>query len=253
MTKPLRTRLTHLHDLSLNEWEVIRAAGRFTADITEKTDGFAWEFGCDEDGLYSRTSYSPKMRVSGNYLQAAKVKFGNQCDPSISKPFDNTHFWMSFNPEFTQYLLKHRASIVGEMFYIGMNTHIPGKGNNPKVFVATEYDGNLMGKYGMFVMHSKHSANKHHTYELISSFTDLNVVYDDDKVAKQIDVDVGGTLVDFEQSIREQLSTIQPKWGKETEGYVIHSHNGLPSFKVIDKQWAERKRARYNKSPNGSK
>lgn len=161
--------------------------------------------------------------------------------------------------------------VKGEMFYMPLSQESEHKGE--RRFVATSYKTSHMGKMGKFVIHSELPENKDHDVEHFKnnlSSSDLN--FDHDKIeSKKASIDVSDEIKGLDSidknllkarttksnkaakeaeqkkldRVRNAVSkkvdahfsstSIAPKWGTETEGFVIHppkANSSAPRFKV---------------------
>jgi hypothetical protein len=256
----IRTKVVHAAKLTKVQWGIIRCFDFYEAIVTEKTDGMAYEVGYDSSGFYTATATSGHIYHANDYIVLAKQKFGKDVDLSISRKFSDLHLIMSMNKPLLTYLTSFYsqtggyadAAIRGEMFYLGDQVVGP---DGLVSFVATKYDAACMGLAGMFVVHTQLEINKHLPAKYVSRLSDDLVVFDHDLVdMPKLNVRFNdfGILdpADFDFVLRRKLNTIKPKWGPETEGYVLHSCTKTqPLIKVIDPEFMSRKHARYNK-PN---
>lgn len=166
---------------------------------------------------------------------------------------------------------KKDIRVKGEMFYKPLSQESEKKGE--RRFVATSYNTSHMGKIGKFVIHSELPENSghdvNHFKEKLSS-EDLN--FDHDKIQNpkgSIDVSkeaeqlkginkelLGSRTTKTNKAAKEaeiakfnkikirasskvdshfKKANIKPKWGSETEGFVIHPSSNnpdAPRFKV---------------------
>ena len=270
----LRQGLSHISDLKHDQLHNLIHTGKVEGHVTEKSDGSAFEIGHDDQGFYTRTSHSNKMRNAGDYESAAREKFGEGFNPEISRHFDRIHHELHSNSKLTSYLSKSPgSSIKGEIFY---KPHGKPTDNGEVRFVGTAYDPNKMGKTGSFIVHSKLPENKNHDLDKVKSLSDDNWKFDDDSTGKHVSVDVSDEkhqlqkinpeilksrkqadkeskvaeqekLKSIQQSvhnkIKSHLSSLAPKWGSETEGYVIHPKEGssAPRVKIISDTFKQNK------------
>lgn len=277
MTNKLRTRIPHIKDLDHQSLLDLTTSGVIKGAATEKTDGMAFEVGHDQDGFYSRTANSQKMRKAGQYEAQAKTKFGKFFNPAISKSFDDVHRHLHNNNRLVDHLKKvatdteKDTSMKGEVFY--KPNGIAAEKEGEVRFVGTAYDTKKMGSKGTFVVHSRVPTNKHHDVANISRLGDDNFKLDHDGVGRGVNVPVHDihaqarnidpmlmksrrkadqpakekekAKYDFlkktlHDRIKGHLTPYTPKWGSETEGHVIHPSSGKP-FKMVDDRFAERK------------
>lgn len=265
----IRKGISHPKDLKYNHVKNILGDGSISGHLTEKSDGMAFAVGHDENGFYTRTSRSDKMRNPGDYEAAARAKFGEDFDPSISQHFDRIHRELQGNKNLTSYLQNHHKEhgdtlIKGEMFYKPHGTPAEDGGIR---FVGTSYDPKKMGSTGSFVLHSRLPENEKHFPEVIKQLGDDKINFDHDIVPdSRVDVDAKDLKQKFdeinpdvlasrkkadaddkaihkqklddinseiEKRIRSKSDTIKPKWGNETEGHVFHPDTeGGPLVKV---------------------
>jgi hypothetical protein len=269
----LRQGLSHVSDLKPEQFHELTKSGKIHGDVTEKTDGMAFEAGHDDHGFYTRTSHSDKMRNKGDYEHAARTKFGEGFNPEISRHFDRIHHELHSNKKLTDYLANGGKHIKGEIYY---KPHGKPTENGEVRFVGTAYDPNKMGHTGSFIVHSKLAENAHHNLDHVKSLGDKNFNIDDDSTHKKVNVDVSdehkafsnlnhdlmksrkhadkegklnevGKFNAIKHSVNEKLknhlSDLKPKWGSETEGHVIHPEAGssAPRVKVISDTFKQNK------------
>lgn len=161
--------------------------------------------------------------------------------------------------------------VKGEMFYKPLSQESEHKGE--RRFVSTSYNTSHMGKIGKFVIHSELPENKGHDVEHFKknlSSSDLN--FDHDKIehnkasidvsdeikglgsinknllgsrttksnkaakaAEQEKLDKIKSAVSNKVDAHFSKTLIKPKWGSETEGFVVHpakANSNAPRFKV---------------------
>lgn len=270
----LRQGLSHISDLKHDQLSNLVSSGKVQGDVTEKSDGSAFEVGHDEHGFFTRTSHSDKMRNAGDYQEAARKRFGEGFDPSISAHFDRIHKELHSNPKLTSYLAQTPGkSIKGEIFY---KPHGKPTDSGELRFVGTAYDPKKMGNSGSFIVHSKLADNAHHNIEHLKTLGDENFNIDHDDINKKVNVDVSGEkealskinpellksrklsdkeakLAETEKlnsikssihnKLKDHLSGLKGKWGSETEGYVIHPPVGssAPRVKIISDTFKQNK------------
>lgn len=271
----LRSGLPHPQTLKHDQLHDLIKTGRIKGHVTEKTDGMAFEVGHDEHGPFTRTSNSDRMRHGGGYLEAAQKKFGPGADPKLSGRFEDIHNGLTGNKKLMGYLAKRHAetgqpaSFKGEIFHKESGVQSHGK----VTFVGTSYDTKHMGGKGMFVAHSKLPENRNHDISHMHTFNDKHFTFDHDipKTNHTVDVDVSNELKDYHTLNHDLLnsrktktngeakeaelgklrgiadrvhsklftitSKIEPKWGSEVEGHVIHPHSehkDAPRIKIMD-------------------
>lgn len=274
----LRKGLPHITDLKPDQFHALTQHGVIHAKVTEKTDGMAFEVGHDENGFYSRSSNSDKMRRSGDYYKAAKKKFGPNANPEISGKFDKIHQDFHKNKKLTSYLENHAeknggtSSLKGEIFHRPSGTH--SEDGKHVHFVGTKYRTDHMGSTGKFVHHTELSPN--HDPKHISRLGNEHYTFDHDSVDNHVS---GFSVVDLhkkfknlnhdvlasrkhadkpakakeqekfhaiKQELHKRIAPVitknKPKWGPETEGHVVHpTHIGAPRFKIVDSTFKSRK------------
>lgn len=178
----LRQGLEHLSNLNHERLGSLLSTGVITGKSTRKTDGAAGEVGYDENGFYTRSARSDKVRNPGDYSTYTKNKRGEAADTSISSQYDDMHHKLQNNPKLVNYLKSRHesgkpSSIKGEFFLNGLGQ----KTDKGVKFVNTSYNPNVFGKTGMFIMHHKLPENSSHDPEEVSSLGDKHVSIDHDK------------------------------------------------------------------------
>jgi hypothetical protein len=269
----VRQGLSHISDLKPEQFHNLTKSGKVTGEATEKSDGMAFKVGHDDEGFYSQTSHSDKMRNVGDYEQAAKKKFGENSDPTISRHFDRIHHELHSNKKLTHYLANGGKHINGEVYYKPQGKPTP---DGEVRFVGTAYDPKKMGHTGSFIVHSKLPENSHHDLSNVKSLGDKNFNFDDDTTGKHVSVDVSvehkefsglnhdlmksrkhadreakqqevekfnGIKQSVHNKVKDTLSDIKPKRGSETEGYVIHPTDGsdAPRIKMVSDTFKKNK------------
>lgn len=269
--KPVKLRqgITHPMGLKHEDLSKLLATGRLKGAYTEKTDGMAFAIGHDENGFYTRTSHSAKMRNAGDYEKAARERFGDDFDPSISQHFDRIHRALENNPKLRKHLeneFKNRGNdttLKGEMFYKPHGTPV---GKNGLRFVGTTYDRDKMGGLGSFILHSRLPENQGHDVDKITKLGDKQFKFDHDVIDKShVDEDVtdlkerlgkinvaalhsrkkddaklkererqkvAEIAMELENRMRKHTSGFKKKWGPETEGHVFHPDVEAPLIKL---------------------
>ena len=266
----LRVGVKHTKDLSHEEVGKMLNSATLNGDVTEKSDGMAFAFGHDEQGFYTRTSHSEKMRQPEDYEAAARAKFGDGFDPTISQHFGRIHRALQSNTALVNHLQsKGKPTMVkGEVFYRPHGRPAEEHPNHVR-FVGTAYDTRKMGNLGSFVVHSRLSENQDHDLEKLKSLGDHNFNIHDDKVpgGSNIKADVGDIKSEYDKIDVEKLRSrkagdreakeqeqnkfdavkskldsrlrahthlLDNKWGNETEGHIFHPHDeSLPKVKLI--------------------
>jgi hypothetical protein len=269
----VRQGLSHITDLKPDAFHELTKSGKIIGDATEKSDGMAFKVGHDEHGFYTQTSHSDKMRNRGDYESAAKAKFGEGSNPEISRHFDRIHHELHSNQKLTSYLGAGGKHIKGEIFY---KPHGKPTESGEMRFVGTAYHPNKMGKTGSFIVHSKLPENAHHDLNHLNSLGDENFKIDNDTTNKNVNVDVSDEHHAFKNlnhdvmksrkhsdreekaaevekfnnikqkvhnKVKDSVSDIKPKWGSETEGFVIHPKEGssAPRVKVVSDTFKQNK------------
>lgn len=178
----IRQGLDHLSNLNHERLGELLQKGVLRGTSTRKTDGAAGMVGYDEEGFYTSSNRSGKIRNAGDYTAYTKSKRGEDADTSVSSQYDQMHDNLQKNPALVSYLKSRHeqgkpASIKGEFFLRGI-----GKPTEKGLqFVGTSYNPESMGKTGMFIMHHKLPENETHDPEHITSLGDKNVSFDHDK------------------------------------------------------------------------
>lgn len=272
----LRQGLPSVLDLKADQFNNLIKNKKISGNVTEKSDGMAFEVGHDEHGFYSRTSRSDKMRQPGDYERASREKFGERFNPEISKQFDTIHQHLQNNKHLANHLASNPGkSIKGEVFYkpSGKQT-----ASGEIRFVGTAYDPKKMAKHGSFIVHSKLPENAHLDINHVKQLGDSNFNIDSDETGHNLNIDVAHEHEQFSNlnhelmksrkkadkenknkeidkfvalknsvnnKIQNSVSHLQPKWGSETEGYVIHpdkeSNADAPRVKVISDTFKQNK------------
>lgn len=161
---------------------------------------------------------------------------------------------------------KHGKEVIvrGEAF----NKHIaqPGRRSGEIKFAHTSYNPATMGRHGSFIIHTKLPENKHHNAELFKKhLSDQNVTFDHDainhpkthidvsreeKVFNKLKHNVINARTTKNNKEHKQKETekfnrlkkvihskvqrhikqmgIKPKWGKESEGIIVHPSSVNP-------------------------
>lgn len=271
----LRQGLEHLSKLDHSSIGELLKTGSISGSSTRKTDGAAGEVGYDENGFYTRSARSDKVRTPGDYSAYTRNKRGEDADTSISDQYDDMHHKLQSNPSLVNYLKSRHesgqpAAIKGEFFLRGLGQQT----DRGVKFVNTSYNPNSMGKSGMFIMHHKMPENSSHDPNHISTLGDSHVTFDHDKSEngdfnidaseeaklhstinpdilksrKAADKDYRSQeeekLVRIKSSLEKKLSdhtaNIKPRpWevAGESEGDVFHTDSGR--FKIQSPQFKE--------------
>lgn len=281
----LRSGLPHIATLKHGDFHHLIKHGAVKGHVTEKSDGMAFGVGHDEHGFYTRSSGSDKMRHSGDYLAAAKAKFGHTPDfrPEISQHFDKLHQEFRSNPKITNYLADKaqktggHSLLKGEMFYKPLGKKV---GKHGVRFVGTTYDSRHMGTTGKFVVHSGLPENQHHDLNHVNTLGNHSINMDNDVPHQKAHVNVDvrdiiphyhklnhalmdsrttptnkkaklgeleklkGLQNEVHNRVDQHIAKIKPKWGKETEGFVVHPHSehkDAPRFKMVSSRFTKAK------------
>lgn len=178
----LRQGLDNLRDLSHEKLGNLLKGKTLSGVSTRKTDGAAGEVGYDEEGPYTRSANSGKIRNAGDYSAYTRNKRGEDADTSVSSQYDELHHRLVNNPKLMSYLKSRHesgqsSSIKGEFFLRGIGQ----KTDKGIKFVNTSYNPNAMGKSGMFIMHHQLPENSTHKPEDIEKLGDHHVTFDHDK------------------------------------------------------------------------
>ena len=261
----LRVGIKHVADLKHEEVGNLLKDDHLHGDFSEKSDGMAFEYGVDKHGFYTRTSHSDKMRHPEDYEAAARAKFGDSFDPSISQHFGRIHNALQSNGALLDHLHATRGekesnAVKGEVYYRPNGR--PAEGHPGHVrFVGTAYDTKKMGNLGTFVVHSRLPENASHDIAKLKSLGDHNFNIDDDvpSGSQNAKVDVSDIRKEYgkisekliasrkvsdksakaeeqkkldvvktklDQRLRAHTHVLENKWGNETEGHIFHPHNG---------------------------
>lgn len=178
----LRSGLEHLKNLKHEQLGSLLSGNLLKGVSTRKTDGAAGEVGWDENGFYTRSARSDKVRNRGDYSAYTRNKRGEDADTSVSSQYDEMHHHLHSNPNLTSYLRSRHeqgkpSSIKGEFFLRGLGE----KTKKGIKFVGTSYNPNAMGSHGMFIMHHKLDGNETHDPEEVSKLGNDKVTFDHDK------------------------------------------------------------------------
>ena len=255
--KPMRVGIKHPKDLRHAEVAALIHGGKLQGTMTEKSDGMAFEVGHDDQGFYTRSARSDKVRNSGDYTAYTKQKYGADHVSPFAHHYDDIHHQLSSNPHLTQYLARQHAAgkpstLRGEMFWkpLGEKTKKGVK------FVGTSYDPHQMGKNGKFIMHSEMPENQEHDAKNIGKLSDANINFDHDLVKHgKVAINVSDEKRRFDSIDPEKLTSRKAadreareheqrkledvksriegrlkehaaknpnRWGAETEGHVFH-------------------------------
>lgn len=179
----LRQGLSHIRELPYERLGNFLRKKSINGTITPKTDGAAGLVGYDENGFFTQSGRSDKVRHAGAYSDYTRQKRGENADLTISSSYDAMHDSLQKNKELISYLKKRHESgqpstIKGEFFLRGL-AQPSEKGLK---FVATSYNPNAMGSTGMFIMHHKLPENSTHNPDEVSKLSNDEVKFDHDKV-----------------------------------------------------------------------
>lgn len=279
----LRQGLDNLRDLSHEKLGQFLQSDRLRGKSTRKTDGAAGAVGWDENGPYTQSANSDKIRNAGDYSAYTRNKRGEDADTSVSSQYDEIHHRLVNNPRLMSYLKsRHEAglpsSIKGEFFLKGIGQ----KTDKGIKFVNTSYNPNAMGKSGMFIMHHQLPENSTHKPEDIETLGDEHVTFDHDKSeGNEFNIDVSAERKahlqinpellksrkssdkeakqqekekldsiknSLEKKLSDHASTVKPRnWEVEgeSEGDVFHTPNG--KVKVQSAEFKSFKQEQKNK------
>lgn len=180
----LRQGLPNVRDLNHEQVGKLLSDKTLSGTSTRKTDGAAGEVGWDENGFYTRSARSDKVRNPGEYSEYTKkrIEQGKNSDPHVSAQYDEMHSKLQNNPKLVSYLKsRHKkglpSSIKGEFFLRGLGQ----KTEKGLRFVGTSYNPSVMGKSGMFIMHHQLPENSTHNPEEVSKLGDHHISFDHDK------------------------------------------------------------------------
>lgn len=218
-------------------------------NVTEKTDGQTMIIGYDWEGFYTRSSGTSDIRVrdGAQYVRRAKER-GNSIE--VAYAFAEFHHVLRRNDnlqkllEYCMHDLDEEVVVRGEVF----NRLLIRETNGHYIkFVHTYYDSRTFGDFGSFIIHSALEENTDPSLFVnnIKALSNKDIVFDHDKI--DIDEDIGVnwdySREDIHKLIHNRLDKVKPKWGNETEGWVIHGNSdiGQPTFKVISDSFKKTK------------
>lgn len=226
----LRQGLDNLRDLSHEKLGEFLKNDSLSGVSTRKTDGAAGEVGYDENGPYTRSANSDKIRNAGDYSAYTRNKRGEGADTSVSSQYDELHHRLVNNPKLMSYLKsRHKSglpsSIKGEFFLRGIGQ----KTNKGIKFVNTSYNPNSMGKSGMFIMHHQLPENSTHKPEHIEKLGDEHVSFDHDKAeGNEFKIDVSDEKKSH-SGINAELLKSRKSADKETKQKELEKLNTIKS------------------------
>lgn len=234
------------------------------SEITEKTDGQTFMMGFDDDGFWTQNSGSGdnRMRRGHDYVARA-VQRGNSI--KAASAFSSFHDALNMNDDLLAFLEKHPSPIRGELFNNIMARECEKHPGFVK-FVHTSYDPQKIGALGSFIIHSKLPENQNINLIKFKELSNEVIKFDDDFVDVEsrcidfwdelkliIAARQDGNMYEFERIKRNMYEDIivciadmkiSPKWGYDTEGWIIHPPSHLPDgtrFKIISKEFKEAK------------
>lgn len=226
-----------------------------------------------EHKVRSREHYEQLLRAK------ASEKYPYKQDKANT--FSHIHELLHNNPELQSHLQHRFAQtgqdvrVKGEILYKPLSQ--PSEYEGEHRFVATSYRTDHMGKYGKYIIHTQLPENAGHPIEALKAASSSLLNFDDDKIKyPPTTIKVPGHITAAFNGIKKELissrttktnqeakmaeiakfdaikgqmsniidqhfKTIAPKWGSETEGYVVHpTHEGMPRFKVTSQTFRER-------------
>jgi hypothetical protein len=283
----LRQGLDHFNNLSYEKIGKLLSSDTLQGTITPKTDGAAGAVGWDENGFFTQSGRSDKVRNAGDYSAYTRKKRGEDADLTISSSYDAMHHHLQNNKKLTQYLRSRHESgqpstLKGEFFL----RHLAKPTEKGLTFVATSYNPNSMGSTGMFILHHKLPENSTHNPDDIHHLSDKHVTFDHDKsennkfsvdtqheknlyssinpsilksrklsdsAKKEDETEKLATIKSFlETKLKHHTSNLSPRpWEvkDESEGHVFHLDNG-ERFKIQSdsfKNFKDQEKLRKNK------
>lgn len=242
MTKA-RQGLRHLKDLYDHEILSLITDNKIVLDsVTEKTDGASFVLHYDEHGFGTQSSGSGSeiMRDPYDYIRRA-TRNGKTTIAKSVPAFMRFHEELMNNQTFLD-IMKDVRLIRGEVFLMDLCT--PSIHENESIIVATSYRNNVIGTNGTFIVHSMLPDNKNVPINDLIDISTCTIKFDHDIIDFAIEMEVtdeykSRTVIDtIKHNIEHEiLNTIEPKWGSETEGYVVH--HPTKTFKVISSRWTD--------------
>lgn len=238
---------------------------------------YSMSSGSSDQKMRNPEDYEKRARaqwwLGRNYNGKAVAAFGHIHQTiSSNSPFIN---------HLTEEFCRREQDVVirGEVFYLPWATIEPSRTNQAK-FVGTWYNTNHIGEVGKFIIHSKLPENANHNIDfIVNNLLSLDINFDHDKIdigsnhidireiksefdrldselilrrttksnkeAKEIELSKFDSLRQKTSNLVDKLIqslNIQPKWGPESEGLVVHpsARNPLaPRFKITSSSFRE--------------
>ena len=238
MTKA-RQGIPHLKDLHDEDILSLIVDNRIhLSSVTEKTDGASFVFHYDENGFGTQSSGSGSeiMREPDDYIRRA-TRNGKTSIAKSVPAFMRFHEELMNNQAFLD-IMKEARLVRGEVFLRDLCT--PSIYEDESIIVATSYRNGVIGSNGTFIIHSMLPDNKNVPINDFLDISSCTIKFDHDRIELfQRVIDVKGLNIDTIKRIIEYhlLETTLPKWGSETEGYVVHHPS--KTFKVISPRWTD--------------
>lgn len=219
-------------------------------NVTEKTDGQTMIIGYDHDGFYTRSSGTSDIRVrdGAQYITRARQR-GNSIEAACA--FGEFHHALRRNKDLQERMAEWRdrsidkqIAIRGEVFNRQLVREVDGYFIK---FVHTFYDSRAFGEYGAFIVHHAlpDNAGTDFLNGVLKEISNSDVVFDHDRIDINEDLHVSWdySREDLHRLIHNRLDKIKPKWGYETEGWVVHSKDlrVQPVFKVVSDKFKKAK------------
>lgn len=234
----------------------------FLDRITEKTDGQTFVMGFDSEGFYTRSSGTSDLRIRDamEYVNRANER-GNSI--SVANGFAAVHdsllennklqFGLEQFYDFTQ----DEVLLSGEIFNNFLARPSETVDGHVK-FIHTSYDPSKLGTLGMFVLHSHLEQNQWMSFQGVHTLGNEEIKFDHDVIEPLEPINIKTALHAYYSMafdldyVREHLQNeitwrtkvLQPKWGLETEGHVIHPSDRnpkAPRFKIVTERFKTEK------------
>ena len=223
-----------------------------------------------------------RSRAHYEQLLQAKASERFPYKPEKANTYSHIHEILHNNPELQSHLSRQFTKtgtdvrVKGEILYKPLSQESEYSGE--RRFVATSYRTDHMGKYGKFVVHTSLPENAGHSIQALKAASSSLLNFDDDKIEHQhsvvpiskdiadrfatVDKDLiasrttktnkesklaeiakfDGIKKDLSDAVDQHFRQTKPKWGSETEGYVVHpTHDGMPRFKVTSDTFRQRR------------
>jgi len=179
-------------------------------DITEKIDGFAIRFGCDNNKIFIESSYSGPIFNQGHFTNYAKSKNYSGEGLTIMTGFDKLLKIFQEDEDISSILKKYQpVKLVGECLYTPA-----GRASGDKLsFVATPYYKNKLGKLATIVLF--YSIPSEHFQNMIDELNSLNrndIKFEDPKINYQFTVNLLPILNNFFNELPKFEKNIQEKY-----------------------------------------